>query len=1677
MAAGPVFPGFIKIEYKTDGSSKAKFLAEAAQLGGEIKKPFSVAFDQIGKMVDLVSGKLKDGDFRLDLDVSSLRQASAQADFTMKKVQALRDAAISLATSNRDSSESTQAFVKALQAQAAQAEAAASSARDQVTAYSNLQTAVQGLTRENEALAQSYRDTFLEQAKVANAAYKAQQQFNALSAPGIGRSAKSARDSASVFESQSYAPKADLRSGLDRLLDGQASIDRAALSGARLEDVLGRVANRGKEVSAALREAAAAAQKAADEQAKVVVTPRPANALPQNTRAGADALVAGQASIDRAAVSATTLEQVLGRVANKGREVGAALAEAERSAAAAVKERLDAEAQAAAAAEKIKGEAAAEMQRLAQAAGLLRAELDPAIAAQNRFNTALDRADELLKAGAIDQRTYAQAVSKAQGDLQQSWAALTASEQEQQRVAKKGTDAHQSVINSMRSVRVAGIQAGQQLQDMAVQFQMGTNASTILAQQLPQLGFALSGLEGNTNKTADKLGKLGTFLSGPWGAAILIAGVAIAPLIEEMLKLNDAVDDALGKMKENADATEVTRKAKEAFKTTLQGVREAIIAQKTALDLQADSLRTEAERTRDAAKANLEHEIQIRRTTEALLTLAKAQAAAANSTTFGAGGAAGAAGAQRIFSERVSALEEQLKEANRLTKIAESNLNNAKSFVDVESGQRAADPLKQIDDRYKDLIEKARRRAVAEGTIGDALARQVTALERQRDAAKEAIQVSRRTGSGMSGREITSSEATSIARSAGFQVNSADRSYAKQKALYDQWVAAGRPADNPVAKPGTSAHERGNALDIQFGQGVTPASIRKAFSDEGVRLTKVFKERGHFHVEWSTSGADKVQREAEQLEKLGNTAAESIARINDRFNEQPRLIDQAVAATRELNATIATLNDQRPTGYKEMIAQAEEAKKVIEDALLRPARDLTRESERRIQIDNLLLQGREAEAAAMQDIWRLGVDVAEEEKLRLQIQTLIGQGRKDEAAILQRLLATYPEIRANVRATAEAEQAHVEALRKAQEIQSAYLDATRSIRGEVEAILSGTGKLGNLKNVFKQLQGRILAEQLFGDVFRDLDRWVKEKTGIGSSVDMMAKETERAGAAAGTLADALAGAAARISGGGSASSPIYGAWNNIGIPDSLRAPSNDNYDPNAPIVVVAEKKGGGQKKVNDLTPEEYFRRMTQTLGSKFAKELEPLLGKKLAGNLGGVLGGVFEGQITTGTGFGAILGGLKEIKGLPKDISEGLGTAFKGAQTGSYVADIGNMLGLKMSKTGSQVGGAVGNLAFGPVGGIVGSIAGGFLAKLFGGTKSGYAIASNSNVSTGGNSTQSANAGNAASSLNDSLSSIARAFGSSLGDYAVSIGSRSSGYIRVSASGSSKVGDKNYNSGPDVLYDGKDMEEALRIALKNAIEDGAIQGISAGAKRLLSVSTNIDAQVEKALKFENVFKSLRAIKDPVGAAIEELDTEFKGLIDIFKEAGASASEYASLEELYGIRRADAVKEANQKIMGALLDFQKSLTVGNDTLSLRDRNSAALAVYNPLADRVKAGDTTAYDEFVSASQDLLAIQRELYGSTSAFFATQDSIKAITDKAVSTQTALADSSAATDSPFAQLAAQQSATTSAIDAQTSALIAALGGRLDSLNDNTIAVYRQLVANGATAADVSYFTQRLGF
>lgn len=350
------------------------------------------------------------------------------------------------------------------------------------------------------------------------------------------------------------------------------------------------------------------------------------------------------------------------------------------------------------------------------------------------------------------------------------------------------------------------------------------------------------------------------------------------------------------------------------------------------------------------------------------------------------------------------------------------------------------------------------------------------------------------------------------------------------------------------------------------------------------------------------------------------------------------------------------------------------------------------------------------------------------------------------------------------------------------------------------------------------------------------------------------------------------------------------------------------------------------------------------------------------GDIGAVLEGLSSGDFSGVRGpLGGMLGLIgssDEGKGLLLD----LGKEFKGALDGVFGGDgsftkvlkgagigvaAGQMvLGSKNSGIGSAIGGALGKLggealgkaiggtlgkAMGPIGSILGGVLGGAIGSAFKKVKNGYGIASNTGVTSGGTSAElAASSKTSASGIVGAIQGIADQLGGTVGNYSVSIGKRSSGWIRVSASGSSRVGDKNYNSGPDVIYNGKDEAEAMRIALLNAIRDGAIQGVRAGTQALLKKDGDIEAQLAKALKFEGVFKSLKQATDPVGYALEQLTREFDALKKIFDEAGASAAEYADLEKLLNIQKQEALDKAAAEVR------QKALEAVNDPLKLQIR---------------------------------------------------------------------------------------------------------------------------------------------
>ena len=509
----------------------------------------------------------------------------------------------------------------------------------------------------------------------------------------------------------------------------------------------------------------------------------------------------------------------------------------------------------------------------------------------------------------------------------------------------------------------------------------------------------------------------------------------------------------------------------------------------------------------------------------------------------------------------------------------------------------------------------------------------------------------------------------------------------------------------------------------------------------------------------------------------------------------------------------------------------------------------------------------------------------------------------------------------------------------------------------------------------------------------------------------------------------------------------------------------------------------------------------------------------LTGGAAGIVGGILDGGNFAGVNgqlgnllraFSPMVGedGWKEVNGKLDDIFGGDGQ-FKKTMTGvlqggALGTSAGSLiLGGANDRLGSTIGGALGkgigekllskpmedlfgktlgSLA-GPLGSIAGGLLGGALGGLLSKPKWGTAVVTgqdSGDVTVAGNkAAYRSNANLAGTSIQSGLGAIAEQLGADVGGYQVSIG-QYKGKWRVSTIGrSGKL--KGGSGRTDIKDFGKEGgEDAIKYAIADAVKDGALLGLRASTQALLAKSDDIEAQLQKALDFEGVFTRLKEHADPVGAALDTLDKEFGRLQKIFKEAGASTEEYASLEKLYGIERAAAVKEAGEKVTASLKSLFDELTVGNDARSLRDRLAEAQANYNPLAQRVAAGDTSAYDDYSGAARTLLDIQRQISGSGTDYFKLLDEVTGLTKTRIDAETNVASIATNRDSIFSQetLAPVVSAT----ETQTQQIVSALNTnnqamltQMQAQTQNLVAVGR-LISNLGTAGATAKATLARG-
>jgi hypothetical protein len=973
--------------------------------------------------------------------------------------------------------------------------------------------------------------------------------------------------------------------------------------------------------------------------------------------------------------------------------------------------------------------------------------------------------------------------------------------------------------------RAAYQQLGFQVQDVFQQFALGINPLVILAQQGGQVTSAFAMMGGAQGAAASKFTRFMTFLSGPYGAALLGAVTIIGLATSSLSDNAEAQDRATAGADGLAEAQSVLGKMFDLTSGKLERQNELLLLNAR---LTAINLRAEAMQQRTSAQ-----------------------------DTFGNAGDQTVLGVLRRGGLSIAAAGGFVSERD-----AAYNQTGARLTRDFERARDLSDP-------------EARRKA----------------LDRVLKSSE---------GADFTGLEITANQ-------------------------FRQAVIDSLSAD---AK---------EALAAELDKSLNTGDLSPLFRRDGSGGRKPPKD----------TSADKAAREAQRLLDFTDAAEERVQRINEQFNEQPRLLDQAAKASRELDDiqkdVEQRLKDQ-PDKVKELTSAIKDARGAVEDALLRPFREMEEAGDRQLEQMMLVLQGREAEAEALQRIQQY-------------------EERNGALTVEQR-----EAILAQVEAEREINILIDERNRKL----SIYLTTIDDARGALEDLLSG-GNVGdfldNLQTSFRRLQSRIITEQIFGPIEREMQDFLNGRVGLKAQSERLAQDLEKPGVASVRLANVMDDAADKI-----AQAAYRIANPGLVVAGASDAPASP-VAPDGTIVVQAESRNP----ITDPTAQEYFDKLIDRMIGGIARSLDSTLGVKFFAGLQGVLSGALSGYVQAGP-VGAALGALKEVKGLPESLTKTLGGAFDGAVAGYRNSQIMDALGIGNSKTGSTLGGALGAATGIPGGDIIGSIAGGLIGQALKPTKRGSATITSvdGDATSRGNDQQRIQASlGLAGSVQQRLRQIAEEFDAEIGSFAVSIGQRGKNF-RVDTTGSGKTKTKR-----GAVDFGQDEEAAVAFALRDAISDGAIKGLSAAIQKALNSNPDVDKAIKEALKVRDVEELLDGIGGKIRKEVRDFDRQADERLRIARDYGFDILE---IERINAEERSKLIESILEDRVGALQDLLNDLVFGDlaeGTLSER-RQRLLEEISKAEADAAKGIDGAA-DRLADLNRRLIQLSRDAYGTAGSEYA--------------------------------------------------------------------------------------------
>lgn len=244
-------------------------------------------------------------------------------------------------------------------------------------------------------------------------------------------------------------------------------------------------------------------------------------------------------------------------------------------------------------------------------------------------------------------------------------------------------------------------------------------------------------------------------------------------------------------------------------------------------------------------------------------------------------------------------------------------------------------------------------------------------------------------------------------------------------------------------------------------------------------------------------------------------------------------------------------------------------------------------------------------------------------------------------------------------------------------------------------------------------------------------------------------------------------------------------------------------------------------------------------------------------------------------------------------------------------------------------------------------------------------------------------------SLQEQFQAIVESLGGSVGAFSVSIGQRNNRFA-VDPTGRGNTGTK---------YGARQFDteaEAIAFALQDIIRDGGLRGVSQTIQNALRNATSLERGLQDAQVIKSISDRVRALDDPLGATLDNINREFDKLRETLVAAGASSSELADLERL----RATETRAATEQSVATLRAFQGSLQVGgNSPLSLSDQRRNAELAFAKFETDIRAGRTIDQSAFVAAGQNLLDVERQISGGTQGFFDQFNRVQGLTNQAIS------------------------------------------------------------------------------